>query len=276
MGKITFKDYKKTLLAHYDAIKSDDVTGILLEPSPAQMRDLCSLKIDEGLVKKADEDLMRSFFETKKEDSLKLSVKHCNIDKLKPIISFLKRESDTENKSRVELAAILIDFTPRPYANFSGLRNELDDSASAKPEAETKSSLVENRVIPKKKNYKKGLYVLMGLIGFLSVGYVVKDKFMPEKQCMQWQNDHYEKVDCLGKTVSFKSSSIEPFKEELIALEKIEVCDTTTFFEGDKAIVFYCKVNGVPEYFNKSGHHPVTAKPLKAITPYIINKYVKK
>lgn len=198
-----------------------------------------------------------------------------NIDKFKPIISFLKREKDTESSLRVELVAILIDFSPRPYAKFSGLRNELGSSASAKPEEETISSLIENPVISKKKGYKKVLYVLLGLIGFLSVGYVVKDKFMPEKQCMQWQNDRYVEVDCLNTINSIKSVPSVPFKEELVALRKIEVCDTSTFFEGDKAIVFYCKVNGIPEYFNKPGHHPVTAKPLKAITPYIINKYVK-
>ncbi|WNM19130.1 hypothetical protein [Flavobacterium capsici] len=276
MKKNTFKDYKKALLEHYDTVKGDDVTGVLLDPTPAQMRDLCSLKIDGGL-SKTDEELMRVFFETKKEDSLKLSIKRCNIDKFRPIISFIRRETDTDNRPRIELVAILIDFSPRPYAKFSGLKNETSKSKdSGRAEDENITDLSQTNKKQKTYSFKKILYVFLGLIGLSSLGYVVKDKLIPEKQCMQWQDDHYVEVNCLEEINGFKSSSKKPIKEELMNLEKIKVCDTTTFFEEGKAIVYYCKIdNDNVEYFNQPGYHPINGKPLKPITTYMINKYIK-
>jgi hypothetical protein len=274
MKKITFKDYKKALLEHYATTKSNDVTGILIEPTPAQLRDLCSLKIERGLTK-TDEELMKVFFETKKEESLKLSVRRCNIDKFKPIIHFLKREKDTENSTRIELVAILIDFTPRPYAKFSGMRNDIKDKYTESTEMDD-NHVAEDTELKNKKAYKKVFYVVLGLIGFSSVGYVVKDKLIPEKQCMQWQNDHYELIDCQSNINSiYAASPIVPIDEDMIELNKLKVSDTTTFFKGGKAIIWYCKVDGKPEYFDDSGFHPVTGNALRPVSNYIINKYVK-
>ena len=70
--------------------------------------------------------------------------------------------------------------------------------------------------------------------------------------------------------------SIIPFDENTSSLKKINVSDTTTFFKGDKAIIWYSKVNGKPDFFNGPGYHPITGKGLKPVTIYIINKYVKK
>jgi hypothetical protein len=70
-------------------------------------------------------------------------------------------------------------------------------------------------------------------------------------------------------------ASIEPFREEVLKLKQIEVCDTTTFFKEGKPIVWYCKVDGKPEFFNTYGIHPETGKALRPVTKYIIEKYVK-
>lgn len=274
MEKITFKAYKKVLLDYYNDTKSEDVSGVLLEPSPAQLRDLCCIKIDNGLTK-SDEELLRLFFETKREDSLKLSVKRCNIDKLKPIISFLKRESDTENRARVELAAILIGYTPRPYAAFSGLikNSEVFTAQPFETADQTNNTVAEKPIVAKKKGYKKALYLVLGLIGLSSVGYVVKDTLMPEPQCMQWQNDRYELLDCNLEVNGFIDAQLLPIDEAVVNLKSVKITDSTTFFKGGKAIVWYCKVNGVPECFDGPGFHPVTGKALRPITEYIIKKY---
>lgn len=277
MGKITFKDYKKALLAHYDAIKSEDVTGILLHPTPAQIRQLCNMKIDAGL-NRVDEEVMRAFFEIKKEDSLKIAIERCNIDKFRPIISFLKREKDTESSLRIELIAVLIDFSPRPYAKFSDLKNEPskgEDSSTA--EENTTADLPQTNKKQKTNSFKKILYVLLGLIGLSSLGYFVKDKLMPEKQCMQWQSDHYELLDCNSKISSlYNEASILPIDDSVLLLKKVIITDTTTFFKGGKAIVWYCKVDGFPECFNGPGLHPITGNALRPISEYIIVKYFRK
>ncbi|UPT69895.1 MAG: hypothetical protein M0D53_12230 [Flavobacterium sp. JAD_PAG50586_2] len=110
------------------------------------------------------------------------------------------------------------------------------------------------------------------------VGYTTKNLVFPEKQCMQWQVDHYEKVDCQDEADTlFANAPIEPIDERAIDLRKIEVCDTFPFFCGGKAVVWYCKVDEEPEFFDGpgAGFHPITKKQLNPITDYIIDKYVK-
>jgi hypothetical protein len=84
-------------------------------------------------------------------------------------------------------------------------------------------------------------------------------------------------MDCKNEANSFyKTTPIIPFDEKTKSLQRVMVSDTTTFFVDGKAVIWYCKVEGVPEYFNGPGFHPITGKALKPITKYMINKYVKK
>lgn len=95
---------------------------------------------------------------------------------------------------------------------------------------------------------------------------------------MQWQIDHYEKVDCEMKNAlgAMSISQVEVMDESVIDLKKIEVSPETTFFIKNKAVIYYCKVNdSILEYYNAPGFHPVLEKPLKPITKYIIKKYIK-
>lgn len=273
MKKNTFKSYKEEIIKKYAIAKIEDPTGILDMPTPAQLRDFCSIKCDKGL-NAADEEVMKVFFETQPDEKLKKSIERCNIDKFKPIISFLKGEKDTENRYRVGLAAILVDFKPRPYTLYQGVNIK-----------ESKNNEIENIKIEKATVYnnpnqtssKRWLLISTVLLGIFGLGFAVKSYILPEKQCMQWQNDHYEKINCLSETNSLYSSySIIPFDENTSTLKKINVSDTTTFFKGDKAIIWYSKVNGKPDFFNGPGYHPITGKGLKPVTIYIINKYVKK
>ena len=93
---------------------------------------------------------------------------------------------------------------------------------------------------------------------------------------MQWQSNHYEPIDCHEEVNSlFDGTPIIPFDEDINELNKLNVCDTTTFFKAGKAIVWYCKVDGKPEFFDDPGFHPITGGALRPITQYIINKYIK-
>ncbi|NNT71682.1 hypothetical protein HKT18_05570 [Flavobacterium sp. IMCC34852] len=276
MKKNTFKSYKEAILERYSLAQLEDLSGILATPTPAQLRDFCSMKCDKDLTK-ADEELMKAFFETKPDESLKHSISRCNIDKFKPIISFLKREKDTENQIRVGLAAIIIDFNPRPYAKYLGM---------AKDGKVSRTPLPTNQVFTEKENkptttlYKRVLYLILGFISLLSIGYVLKSFIAPEKQCMQWQKDHYEVMECDSKVNSlYATNSIKPIDEKLLDFKKIEVNNKTLFFEKGKAIVWYCKISDTEiDYFNGSGdgYHPVLNKSLRPITKYIIDKYVPK
>jgi len=288
MTKITFNSYKKAIQNHYDFVKNDDNTSILLTPSPAQLRNYCSMLVDKGLSTK-DEEIFRAFFETKSGEYLKKSIDFCNTDKFKTIISFLKDKRDSEIALRIEMASIIVGFSPRPYSNFLN-----SDSINLNNREKDQIKNIENiRILPtednnrkatfgtvalKSKNFKKSIAIgLLGLIGLTSIGYTAKNMIAPEPECMQWQKNHYEVVDCNSENQQslLKQYDIIPFDEHQSKLFKIEVSDTTTFFKNGKSIYWYCKVDGKPEFFNTHGIHPETGKALKPVSEYIVKKYIR-
>lgn len=266
MNTITFKDYKKAIKEHYGKVKNNDVSGILANPSPAQMRTLCSIACDKGISKK-EEDIFRLFFETKENESLKKSIDNCNIDKFRTIISFLKGERDSDNNIRVEVSAIIVDYKPRPYNEFSKLDTSVGGSKREIEGEGVKGSLNVTR-------RKAGIGIAL-LLGAFSVCYTAKNMISPEKQCMQWQDNHYELVDCKSEQLGLTNvNEPKPYDEIEFKRKKLKVCDTTTFFKSKKAIVWYSKVNNVVEFFNIDGVHPENGDELKHITQHMIDKYV--
>lgn len=91
-----------------------------------------------------------------------------------------------------------------------------------------------------------------------------------EKECMLWKEDHFEQVSCSG---SRYEEPLNPVRLE--KFKKIEVSDTTTFFRNGEPRVWYDKSKGELEYFSFPGIHPENGKTLKAITEYMIGKYIR-
>jgi hypothetical protein len=117
MKQITFEEYKNAIRIKYEVSKIEEVSGILLNPTPAQLRNLCLMRLDNCLTK-TDWSVFRMFFNVKEEEQLRKEIENFDIGKFKPIISFLKEEKDSDNVTRIELAAILVDFNPRPYNKY--------------------------------------------------------------------------------------------------------------------------------------------------------------
>ncbi|MFH6994195.1 hypothetical protein [Flavobacterium sp. FlaQc-48] len=113
---------------------------------------------------------------------------------------------------------------------------------------------------------------------FLFIGFVVVYFAFPNKECMQWSGDHYEIVDCELKIQDVGSfSNIEILDPTLVNLKKLKVCDTTTYFDKNGvAIIWYAKTANGVDFFNIHGRHPENNSPLRPVTHYILNKYVKK
>lgn len=283
MKKNTFKDYKEAVQLFYETAKDDDASGILFNPSPAQMRTLCLLICDRSLSKK-EEEVFRLFFETKENESLKRSIENCNIDKFRPIISFLRRERDTENVIRVEMAAIMIDFTLRPYAVFS-------KSDEVIPTAEQRYSVTDERLVktesakmestlpssPTTTSNIKNKIMVGSLVVLSALG--VKKTFFKEKECMKWCDDHYELVDCISKKQGAVSYGIiVPYDEREFNRKELKVCDTTAFFVNgnrDQPKVWYDKEKDGIHFFNMDGVSPETGDHLNPMTDYMIGKYVQ-
>ncbi|RAR47605.1 hypothetical protein [Flavobacterium lacus] len=284
MNTITFKDYKQAIKKHYSIAQANDVSGILAHPSPAQLRTLTLIILDKG-VSKREEESLRIFFEAKEGEDLKRAIQRFSIDKFKSIISFLKGEKDTENAMRVEIAALLIGFKDRPYTEFSKTGFKESQNEGVNVILFTPPGIPsENKTQEKKSNFflwieKNKLITIFMLIALVLFGFSFWQFVFTEKQCMQWQNDHYEVVDCINSATSSSGNDIIALNKSLLTFRKVEVVDTTIFFSKQgKPLYWYCKVNGKPDFFNElgDGRHPETGKSLNPITHYIIDKYVLK
>ncbi|WP_291151823.1 hypothetical protein [Flavobacterium sp. UBA7680] len=297
MKNNTENDYRNAIKAKYEIEKSGDFHGFLENPSPAQLREFCLLKFDNGL-NKIDEAIFRIYFKVNETENLREAIYNYHIPKFKSVQSFLIEENKKTNIQNLNLIAVLVDFNPRPYNKFSkgdstdhtnDIKTEDSNALEVNKEIDTLKNrdtlFVRNPIgvpidKPKSSLKKKVAIGICTIVFVFSVGYTTKQFILPAKECMQWQNDHYELVDCNSEINSlYSEATIEPKDEKVLDLKKIEVCDTTTFFRGEKAVVWYCKINADElEYFNGigDGHHPILDKALHPITKHMIEKYVKK
>ncbi len=282
MKKNTFKNYKEAIQHCYQIAKHEDPSGILLNPSPAQMRTLCLLIFDSG-ISKIDETILRVFFETKENESLRKSIENCNIDRFRPIISFLRSESDTENSIRIETSAILINFENRPYSVFSRDDRKANLNAPTRID-DFKNNSFEQNVVQNFSNVttqpisKKGYRnrIIIGGLTVLSL-FGIRTVFFKEKECMEWKENHYELIDCQDEQLGIVSLRIiKPFNEHEFKRRELTVSDTTRFFYGDKTLVWYSKKNNEVTFFNMDGENPENGAELRKVTPHIIEKYVYK
>lgn len=283
MSKIIFDDYKRAIRTQYEKKKIEDITGILMSPSPAQLRNLCLVFFDQSLSNK-DEITMKNFFSVKEKEGLRKAIEKCEISRFRPIRSFLLGEKNSDDITRIDMAAILVDFNPRPFHSYFSNKGKeikiekepLQNSKGKKEEAVPSLVSEVGRELKffKRKSildrYKKELTKVAVLC---SVGIAVVI-LLPKKECMQWSSNHYEVVDCSTESSNFLDPRI-PINKERLGLKKLDPKTLKTYFENGQPSVWYAKIDGKIELFNQPGLHPTTGKTLKPITRYIINKYVK-
>jgi hypothetical protein len=186
------------------------------------------------------------------------------------------------------MAAILVDFESRPFLKFcKGAEKEHFISREKQydlPQEEkilgkdtifsvVNSNLME--VSSPRRFYVKQV-VISVFLTFVACG--IGFYLFSQEECMQWQGDHYEIVDCKdNKTMGFAAVDTKVIlNKNMLNFKKIQVSDTTTFFKDHKAVVWYCKNGNQIEFYNSPGFNPENDKPLKAITSYMIKKYIVK
>lgn len=285
MNKTTFEEYKSAIKAQYDAKKIDGIygSGDISNITPAQLRDLC-LHISEMGLTKTDESTFRFFFTTNGDEKLGMAINNFNTGKLKSVISFLKGGKKSENRPRIELAAIIVDFNPRPFKRYSqnrGIQEINGEVFLEEKDDDTEGISKDLSVVIKKgiiatdnKTMNKRIIIFIAFISLFFMGYSVKNIIFPTKECMQWKENHYEAVDCSNDKLGIGQwNLIIPLDESIMKLKKLDSKKELVFFENDTPIVWYYKKDGEIELFNQPGFYPETAKPLRPITNYIIQKY---
>ena len=292
MKNNTDNDYKKGIKAKFEKERKGDLHSFLDNPSPAQLRELCLLKYDNGL-SKIDETIFRIYFKVTDTEDLRAAIFNHHIPLFKSVGNFLTAETldkDTSIKN-LNLIAVLVDFSPRPFNKFhqNGPIEEGEEDVTSDPSDEEKTAVnalkaetviqrTEYTIQPKN-NFKKKLgYGVIGVLGLFTAGYTARDLLYPEKECMKWCEDHYELVDCIQETQGIGSyGTIVPYDEREFSRRELTVCDTTEFFvDGNfkKPKVWYDKEKDGLHYFNRDGVNPETGDHLRPITAYMINKYV--
>lgn len=303
MVKNYLDEYRNSIRDQYDIEKNGTHTNFLLNPSEANLRDLCILLFKEN--KNVDD--LTSFrlyfgFDFSIQTAHELNdIKKLN--KFKPIGSFLKRKSKLKNIDGLNLAAMLVGFENRPYNKFSKIPLEEDGKNK-----NSKNLPLEQEIIDEKKKYpdqeddkKDENQPILGIIskpdkpekpnwltrnknkvviasGVLVLVYFGMNYFMTGKACMEWIDDHYEVVDCDTPNED-GNRYISPKKDDSFIenFKRIMPCDTTSYKDKNgNACLWYGKsASGNMEFFNALHYHPETNKTLKEVSYHIFNNYIE-
>jgi hypothetical protein len=303
MKKKSLDEYKMDIKILFDEARKNDISGLLETPSPGNLKKLCIIKA--GItVNSDDREIFKRFFEIAHDDIIK-QIEVSDADKLRPATNFLRGKTNDTQQIVAELLAILLDFSPRPYKKYANLSEQYagGEDAEIQENEEGKKDPINILIIPpdearantllsdtkerqagiskndegkksqvKTKSYQNNtkkwkLYV--AIVSILIVIIMSITFFYKENNCLTWQVDHYELVDCDG------NYPIVSYDEDLLKFKKLEVSDTTTFFKDGEPIVWYSKQNNTYEYFNSDGKNPVTGKELKPVSTYIVQTQVK-
>jgi hypothetical protein len=120
-----------------------------------------------------------------------------------------------------------------------------------------------------KKGYKKWMLYTITAAAIAGSTYLFSKNSNPG--CMYWANDRYQPISCTERVGDTAIIALDTFK--VAHLRKINRPDTLT--QNALGKVWYVKINvDSTEFYTAGGFHPIyTAKKLKPVTEYILNKY---
>ncbi|MBS7254537.1 hypothetical protein [Flavobacterium branchiicola] len=113
----TLEEYKKGIKIKYEIEKEGEYFDYLNSPSRGKLRDLCWL-IFESTPTQDDLNVFKNLFCLDFDHSKKNKFKEQK-DKFRPIETFFKSETDPSNIDAINLAAVMVDFQPRPFKKFN-------------------------------------------------------------------------------------------------------------------------------------------------------------
>lgn len=291
-----FADYIDSVFQNYHRQKAANALSLRLQhPTPANLKEECLVICNERFHRK-DNNVLKTFFG--QADDLKAclqAIRKCHIDKFRPLVNFLKQQTNSTEEKNIELLAWLIGFEPRPYddrnkyvADNISVLGPMQQKDTGRNNAGTMLQTPDENKAPNdagplyvKRNpwvmRREVVVMLLLLIVIFATGYWLwtnRNSTMAltgNEKCMYWNEDHYEPVSCSQKientlVIALDSARLNNFK-------RITTPDTIT----RKALghVWYFKMNNKLEFYTADGIHPVySEKRLKPVTLYIIEKYI--
>ncbi|MDL2145345.1 hypothetical protein QQY79_22700 [Flavobacterium tructae] len=116
MSNNTLEKYKRAIRKKYEIEREGEYFDYLYKPSRAKLRDLCWL-IFENNPTKEDLNVFSNLLGLDFDHTQKNKFKEKK-DKFRPIETFFKGETDPSSMDVINMAAILVDFHPRPLKKF--------------------------------------------------------------------------------------------------------------------------------------------------------------
>ncbi len=123
MNNNTLEDlYKKAIKEKYEEVKNGDDFYFLNAPTRGKLNKLCWEKFANNDMHSNDLNVFNSLLGLSFDISAKNKFKQ-ETDLFRPVEKFFKGETDPDKIDVVDMAAILVDFNPRPFNKF---RKEID------------------------------------------------------------------------------------------------------------------------------------------------------
>ncbi|WP_316633537.1 hypothetical protein [uncultured Flavobacterium sp.] len=146
MHSITLEEYKKAIKIKYEIEKEGEHFDYLYNPSRGKLRDLC-WHIFENNPTQDDLNVFKNLLCLDFDHTKKNKFKEQK-DKFRPIETFFKGETDPSNIDAINLAAVMVDFQPRPFKKFNEKcriveAKEIESSDKTKDVVEGENEVIE-------------------------------------------------------------------------------------------------------------------------------------
>ncbi|OJZ15141.1 hypothetical protein [Sphingobacterium sp. 40-24] len=302
----TFSQFKEEVLALYEAKKKrHELDDLLANPSPANLRDYCLVRLSEQLAS-TDIDIFQKFFDPyKKEKNLEEAIFNFNPGFLKASQKFIQGKTENPDDLLVKLIAILVDYQPRPFQYSydlttgkpgspptggpgnpptggpgspptGGPGNSPTGGPGSPPTGGPGNSPTGGPGSPPTGGRLMGFYknnmialrfsTVSGLI--IIIFYIIY--CLTPKGCMYWDGHRYVETTCQSsvpyhRVIGFNNNQFHSF---------FKIMRPDTLSKKDVGFVWYSKIDNEVEFFTGPGFHPIeTKKGLKLATEYIIETY---
>ena len=290
-----YADYERLVMDDYQRKKSDSIlSSLLIHPTRAKLKRECE-RLCKGELLKKDEKVIREFCEDWDNTRTCLQIiKDCDVDKFRPLVNFLKGNTENTDHRNIYLLAWLIDFSDRPFVD--GKKYELPEDTQVdaeEPEPPTynyidetpfpvkdgkpnngteeavRNSLANIEDVKPKRNFRKVLLTCVLLAATGAAGYLWYNRPV-NGACMYWAKDHFQQIPCNQPVPNVLVIALDTAR--LANFRKITNVSTIT--RQDIGRLWYSKINNEVEFFTAAGEHPVViGRRLKPVTNYIIGKY---
>ncbi|MFD2826471.1 hypothetical protein ACFSYG_08300 [Leeuwenhoekiella polynyae] len=168
------------------------------------------------------------------------------------------------------------------FVEKNKVKERVYDSPDISQKDENDDSSVGTATVTNQKNWRSisifGTFALTLIIAVYFIAENNASELGASVKCMTWTGTVYEEISCSAGSYSEYGTAIEPYDQKRFEnFRRIDVDITTLFFseQNQKPLVWYYKnETGEIEYYTAPGVHPVNGKTLKAVTEYIIEKYV--